>query len=153
MARIEQIEIEAAVNGSIPVLPGAAAALAALPPGRAAIVTSCTTPLAAARIGATDLTSPAVTVTADQLARGKPDPEGFLRASAALGFDPRSCLVVEDAPAGLAAGRAAGCALLGLTTTTEPGELLSADAVVGTLAEVTFVAGPDGVRVHPNADR
>ena len=145
MARIEQIEVSAASDG-IPVLPGAARALSAIAPERAAIVTSCTAPLAEARIRAAQLRPPAVVVTADQLGRGKPDPEGFLRAASALGVDPSQCLVVEDAPAGLAAGRAAGCSLLALTTTTVAAEL-SADAFVSSLDEVDFVSSADGVRV------
>lgn len=145
LAEIEAMEV-ADADGII-VLPGALAALAALPAGRAAIATSCTLPLARARIAATALPAPAVVVTADAVAVGKPDPAPYLLAAQRLGADPARCLVVEDAPAGLVAGHAAGCATLALTTTHAPGELV-ADLVVGTLAEVRFDAGADGIRLR-----
>lgn len=143
-ARITELEL-LDVRG-ITVLPGAAEALLALPAGRAAIVTSCTSPLAAARVGATRLEAPDVLVTADDVERGKPDPEPYLLGASRLGVAPDECLVVEDAPSGLAAARAAGMATLAVTTTTAR-ELLAADAVVGTLADVLLTAGPDGVGV------
>jgi sugar-phosphatase len=89
-------------------LPGAAELLAALPEHRWAIVTACTTPLALARLAAAGLPVPRVLVTAEQLAAGKPSPEGYLKAAAALGAPPDRCVVVEDAPAGVAAAGAAG---------------------------------------------
>jgi mannitol-1-/sugar-/sorbitol-6-phosphatase len=82
-----------------------------------AIVTSCTIPLATARLRAADLPIPDVLVTADRLARGKPDPEGYLLAARELGADPSDCVVLEDAPAGVDAGRAAGMHVVGITTT------------------------------------
>jgi sugar-phosphatase len=145
LAEIEAMEVADA--DGIVVLPGALEALAALPPGRAAIVTSCTLPLARARIVATALPAPAVVVTADAVPVGKPDPAPYLLAARRLGVDPARCLVVEDAPAGLVAGRAAGCATLALTTTHAPGQLV-ADLVVGTLAEVRFGAVADGIRLR-----
>jgi sugar-phosphatase len=64
-----------------------------------------------------------VLVTADRLSRGKPDPEGYLLAARELGVDPADCVVFEDAPAGVQAGRAAGCHVVGITTTHDPAEL------------------------------
>jgi sugar-phosphatase len=145
-AEIETMEVADA--DGIVVLPGALDALRALPHRRSAIVTSCTQPLALARIAATGLPAPAVVVTASDVAVGKPDPAPFVLAAARLGVDPARCLVVEDAPAGLAAGRAAGCATLALSTTHRAVDLV-ADAVVGTLADVTFAADDTGVRVLP----
>jgi mannitol-1-/sugar-/sorbitol-6-phosphatase len=147
--RIEEIEI-ADVEGIL-VLPGAAEALAALPAGRAAIVTSCTAPLAAARIGATGLQAPAVIVTADQVPVGKPDPAPYLLAAQKLGVDPADCLVVEDAPAGLASGRAAGCFRLAVSTT-HPAHELEADAIVANLAAVRFVSAAGEVGQDSAAD-
>jgi mannitol-1-/sugar-/sorbitol-6-phosphatase len=144
--RIEEIEL-ADVEGIL-LLPGAAEALAALPSGRAAIVTSCTWALATARIAATRLLAPAVVVTADQVRLGKPDPAPYLLAAEKLGVEAADCLVVEDAPAGLAAGRAAGAFRLALSTTHTP-DALEADAVVTDLDSVRFVAGPDGIRIRP----
>jgi sugar-phosphatase len=145
LARIEAVEVDDAGSGIV-ALPGAVAALAALPAGRAAVVTSCTEPLAHARIATSGLAAPAVVVTASDVRVGKPDPEPFLLGAHRLGVDPARCLVVEDAPAGLASGRAAGCRTLAVTTT-HAADDLDADVVVGTLADVTFVAGPEGIRV------
>jgi sugar-phosphatase len=145
LARIEELEVADAAGG-IDVLAGAAAALAALPAGRVAIVTSCTAPLAVARLAASRLAAPAVVVTASDVAVGKPDPQPYLLGARRLGADPARCLVVEDAPAGLDSGRAAGCATLAVVTTHAAADL-AADVVVGTLADVRFVAGHDGVRV------
>lgn len=151
LAEIEAMEV-ADVEGIL-VLPGALDALAALPPGRSAIVTSCTLPLALARIAATGLPAPAVVVTAADVRIGKPDPAPYLVAAARLGVDPARCLVVEDAPAGLESGRAAGCATLAVSTTYPAGHL-DADVVVGTLADVGFGSDDRGVRVqvHRGAD-
>lgn len=143
------VEIEAMEVGDaegILILPGAVAALTALPAGRCAIATSCTRPLAVVRIAATGLPAPAVVVTASDVVIGKPDPAPYLLAAARLGVDPAHCLVVEDAPAGLAAGRAAGCATLAVTTT-HPADVLDADLVVADLGRVRFTAGSAGVRV------
>jgi mannitol-1-/sugar-/sorbitol-6-phosphatase len=111
-----------------------------------AIATSCTRPLAVARITATGLPAPRVVVTASDVRQGKPHPDPFLLAAQRLGVDPRDCLVVEDAPGGLEAARAAGCATLAVTTTTAPADLI-ADAVIGTLAEVRFGVVDGRVRV------
>jgi mannitol-1-/sugar-/sorbitol-6-phosphatase len=144
IARINALEI-ADVDG-ITVLPGAAEAVAALPEARRAIVTSCTRPLAAARIEAAGLLAPSVVVTADDVPTGKPDPAPYLLGARRLGVDPADCLVVEDAPSGLISARTAGAATLAVTTTT-PADQLDADAVVGTLAGIRFAADADGVRV------
>ena len=135
--RIEAIEI--ADTEGITVLPGTLDALAVLTgdPDLCAIATSCTRPLADVRLVATDLPAPRVVVTASDVAQGKPHPDPFLLAAARLGVDPADCLVVEDAPGGLEAARAAGCSTLAVTTTTDAADLL-ADAVVGTLADVRF---------------
>jgi mannitol-1-/sugar-/sorbitol-6-phosphatase len=107
--------------GDIVALPGAHELFAA--PGPVAVVTSCTDALAKARLGAAGLPVPAVLVTPERLSRGKPDPEGYLLAARDLGFDPADCVVFEDAPAGVDAGRAAGMRVVGITTTHDPAEL------------------------------
>jgi mannitol-1-/sugar-/sorbitol-6-phosphatase len=104
-------------------------------------------PLAKARIAASRLVPPSVLVTADDVARGKPAPDPYLQAARRLGVDPTSCLVVEDAPAGLESARVAGCATLAVTTTTSPEDLI-ADAVVKDLSEVRFKATPAGIQVE-----
>jgi sugar-phosphatase len=88
-----------------------------------AVVTSCTVPLATARLAAVGLPVPEVLVTPERLSRGKPDPEGYLLAASALGVPPARCVVLEDAPAGVDAGRAAGMHVVGITTTHAADEL------------------------------
>ncbi|SDP51249.1 sugar-phosphatase [Pedococcus dokdonensis] len=149
--RIEAIEV--ADTDGIEVLPGTLDALAALTGDveLCAIATSCTRPLADARLAATALPAPRVVVTASDVAQGKPHPDPFLLAATGLGVDSRDCLVVEDAPGGLEAARAAGCATLAVTTTTAPADLV-ADAVVRNLADVRFSVVDGRVRVAPAAD-
>ena len=152
--RIEAIEI--ADTEGIAILPGALDALNTLGAAGtdgsdlAAIATSCTRPLADARLAATGLPAPAVVVTASDVAQGKPHPDPFLLAAARLGVDPADCLVVEDAPGGLEAARAAGCATLAVSTTTAVADLI-ADAVVGTLGDVRFSVVAGRVRVTAEA--
>ena len=146
IARINELEL--ADMDDIVVLPGAAEALASLVGAKNAIATSCTIPLAQARIRAAGLVPPSVLITADDVVRGKPDPDPFLKAAERLDADPSRCLVVEDAPKGLEAAHAAGCFTLAVVTTT-PREALHADAIVDDLAAVEFLPGPDGIRVRP----
>ena len=126
-AEIERIDaLHAATGGDA--LPGAADLLSNIPPGRLAVVTSCSPPLAAARLSAANLPTPEVLITSDMTPRGKPFPDPYLAGAAALRADPSECLVIEDAPAGVDAARAAGMAVWAVTTTHSAGEL-AADAV------------------------
>lgn len=128
-------------------LPGAVDALAAVG-DRAAIVTSAGRELALLRLASAGLTAPGAVVTADDITRGKPDPEPYLIGARRLGVDPARCLVVEDAPAGLEAGRAAGAATLAVVTTNSREDLEGlADLVVPDLAQVRFEVVDGGVRV------
>ncbi|WP_217999726.1 HAD-IA family hydrolase [Curtobacterium ammoniigenes] len=112
-ARIDALELASA--GSTTALPGALALLTAIPCDRWAVVTSGTRPLATARLRAAHLPEPAILVTADDVDRGKPAPDGYLRAAAELGADAAHAVVVEDAQAGVRAARAAGVsAVLGI---------------------------------------
>jgi mannitol-1-/sugar-/sorbitol-6-phosphatase len=123
-------------------LPGARELFAGSDP--VAIVTSCTVPLATARLRAAGLAMPAVLVTPERLSRGKPDPEGYLLAARELGAAPADCVVLEDAPAGIQAGRAAGMHVVGITTTHDPAELEAhelAPSVAAWLASRNGAAG------------
>ena len=75
-------------------------------------------------------------ITSDRTPRGKPHPDPYLAAAAALGADPADCVVIEDAPAGIAAARAAGMTVWAVATTHRPDELAGADCVVADLDEV-----------------
>lgn len=118
---VERREI-ADVEGVIP-LPGAMGLLQALPPQRWAIVTSCTRPLAGVRIGAAGLPKPRHLVTSTDVSHGKPDPAPYLKGAQFLGVPASECIVIEDAPAGIRAGKAAGARVLALRTTAADAEL------------------------------
>lgn len=141
LAHVTDLEVADAV-GLRPIR-GAADFFASVPPERRAIVTSGSVPIATARLAAAGYDRPAVFVTVDDVVNGKPDPEPFLLAAERLGVDPARCLVVEDAPAGIAAARAAGCAVIALTGTTAEEEL-TADLVVDGLDAVRLELTPAG---------
>ncbi|MDI3386812.1 HAD-IA family hydrolase [Streptomyces sp. B-S-A8] len=144
LQRIEQLEVED-VAGGVVLLPGTKELLSSLPRECWAVVTSATRPLAEARLREVGVDFPAL-VAADDITRGKPDPEPFLLAAAKLGVDPARCVVFEDAPAGLRSGRAAGMTTVALTTTHTADEL-SADAVVPDLSAVSAQAIEGGVEI------
>jgi sugar-phosphatase len=127
-------EAEIADTAGVVALPGAAQLLSGDRP--LAIVTSCSTALATTRLRAAGLEIPEVLVSSDGLERGKPDPACFLIAARRLGFDPARCVVIEDAPAGIRAGRAAGASVIALRTTHGDDELGDADAIVDDIAEL-----------------
>ncbi|MDQ0278627.1 HAD superfamily hydrolase (TIGR01509 family) [Arthrobacter silviterrae] len=135
--------LETADTDGILCKPGAAELLASLPDGSWTIVTSCTRGLAEARLAAAGIAVPAHMVTADQVANGKPHPEPFLLGAARLGSDIAQCLVVEDAPAGLASGTAAGAMTLAVAGTTDAADL-TAHYVVDSLAGVAAAVLPNG---------
>jgi sugar-phosphatase len=118
---VERREI-ADLEGVIP-LPGALQLLLALPSDRWAIVTSCTRELAGVRIAAAGLPNPKHLVTATDVKHGKPDPEPYLKGAQILGVPAGDCIVIEDAPAGVRAGRAAGARVIAVRTTAKDAEL------------------------------
>ena len=141
--RLFMIESESTDTEGVVAQPSAARVLAALPPDRVAIVTSCGTRLASARIAAAGLPTPGVVVTADDVTVGKPDPAPYLMGAKLLGFPAQRCLVVEDAPAGVASAKAAGSPVIGVLTT-HP----ALDApTVRTLGEIAFAPVTDGIEV------
>lgn len=101
--------------GGIEAVAGAARFLAGLPADRWAVVTSAPRRLALRRIEAAGLPAPPLLVTAEDVERGKPAPDCFLLAARRLAAEPGRCLVFEDAPAGIAAAEAAGCAVVVVT--------------------------------------
>jgi HAD superfamily hydrolase (TIGR01509 family) len=123
-ARIEQEEVERA--GALRALPGARELVELVPADRFAIVTSGSRRLALARLEAAGIPVPHVLVTSDQVETGKPDPDGYLQAAAALGVDPADAVVLEDAPAGVEAGLAAGMTVVAVLTTSGEASLRAA---------------------------
>ncbi|MGY1602266.1 HAD-IA family hydrolase [Geodermatophilus sp. SYSU D00815] len=113
LADIDRFELEDA--SSVTACPGAAELLAELGEDEPwAVVTSGSRELLTARLAAAGLPLPPVLVTAEDVRRGKPDPAGYLIAASALGLPPEDCAVLEDSGAGIAAGRAAGAAVVGV---------------------------------------
>ncbi len=127
------LDAEVSDTRGVLALPGATAVLA-LPV--VAIATSCTLPLAHARLAAAGLAVPDVLVSSDQVAHGKPAPDAYLLAAERLGVDPGACLVLEDAPSGIASGRAAGMTVWAVTTTHAPGALGDAHRIARRLPEL-----------------
>lgn len=141
VAWVERGEIED-VEGVAPIA-GAVDFVTRLPPDRWAVVTSASVPLARARLKAAGVTPPAVLITAEDVERGKPDPAGYLKAAATLGFDISECLVFEDAEAGVQAGEAAGADVVVVTAAwTHP--LETDHPTLADYADVTLEVGSDG---------
>ena len=123
---VERSEMED-LDGVV-LLPGARQLLESLPSDRWTIATSCTRPLAEVRLRAAGLPIPKTMITASDVKIGKPHPEPYLKAAAILNCAASDCLVVEDAPAGVRSGRAAGCRVIAFPTTMERSELENAGA-------------------------
>ena len=110
IAREEEADVEGIVA-----LPGALELVKSLPTDRWAIVTSANRELALRRLEAAGLPIPDVFITAERVSKGKPDPEGYQKAAELLGVKSQDCIVFEDAPAGLEAGRRAGGDVVAIT--------------------------------------
>jgi mannitol-1-/sugar-/sorbitol-6-phosphatase len=118
---------------------GARELLERLPPSGWGVVTSGIRSVAEFRLRYTRLPLPTVMVCADEITRGKPDPEGYLTAAARLGRAAADCVVIEDTPAGIESARAAGMRVVAITTTYPLERLTGADAVVERLTDLTVV--------------
>jgi mannitol-1-/sugar-/sorbitol-6-phosphatase len=148
-AVLERMEIEDIED--VVALPGAAELLHALPADKWTVVTSCTRALALVRLRAAGLPIPAQMVTSNDIVNGKPSPEPYLQGAELLGLTAADCVVIEDAPAGVRSGKAAGARVIALQTT-ERDSLLreaGADWIVNTCASVSVAgAARDGNITH-----
>jgi sugar-phosphatase len=144
---VERREI-ADLDGVV-LLPGARELLNILPPERWTIATSCTRPLAEVRLRAAGLPIPNTMITSSDVKIGKPDPEPYLKAAAKLGFAASDCVVVEDVPAGIRAGKAAGAGVIALLTTMARCELEDAGAgwIVKNCADIVASNNGDGLQL------
>ena len=136
------VEVEALVGelGGQPIL-GAQELTSLLPKGGWALVTSSSRFLAESRFKPPmSLPRPEVLVTAEDVQVGKPDPAGYLLAAERLGVPPASCLVIEDAPAGVSAGKRAGMLVAGVSTTHKAEQLVGADFVVADPTRIRVLA-------------
>lgn len=133
---VERREIED-LRGVVP-LPGVLDLLASIPENRWTIVTSCTRVLAEVRIKHAGLPVPKMFITSTDIIHGKPDPEPYLKAAALLGFCPSDCVVLEDAPAGIRSGKAAGAKVIAFRTTAAEPALreAGADRIVNNCADL-----------------
>lgn len=146
---VELEHIEASDTDGVQPMPGALALLARLDELNIpwAIVTSGTVPIAHARHSAGQLPQPKVFITAEQVARGKPQPDAYLLGASCLGLAPQDCVVVEDAPAGLQSGLAAGCQVIAVNVPGDTLELEQVDLVLASLTQLQVVPGANGFQV------
>ena len=147
-AKIEHSEMND-MEGMV-ALPGAVELLSVLPEDRWGVVTSGTRPLASKRLHTAGLPVPKHFVTASDIRKGKPDPEPYLIGVENLGLPAKDCVVVEDAPAGVQSGRAAGARVLALRTTAGDEELKAAGAnwIVDDLSRVSVATlNGDGLEI------
>jgi sugar-phosphatase len=144
---VERREMED-LNGVV-LLPGARQLLNILPPERWNIATSCTRPLAEVRLRAAGLPIPKTMITASDVKIGKPDPEPYLKAAAKLGFAASDCIVVEDAPAGVRAGKAAGARVIAFLTNMIRRDLedAGADWIVENCADIAARYDDNGLQL------
>jgi len=143
---IEDMEVED--NEGLTVLPGVLNLLAALPANRWTVVTSATERLARVRMATAGIPVPEKLLTADKVKRGKPDPEPFLAGAALLGFAPADCVVFEDSPSGVAAGRAAGCTVVATTFSHSAESLGSAHYLVRDLTGIRIESAGDEIVIQ-----
>lgn len=127
---------EVADMRDVSAFPGAMELLNRLNGAKWAIVTSGSDRVANARIRHVALPAPPVLVTASHIERGKPAPDAFLLAARHLGVERQDCIVVEDAPVGIAAGKAAGMQVVAVASTHPAAKLRQADAVISGLADL-----------------
>ena len=116
--------------------PGASRLLQAIPTEAWAIVTSGNIPIATSRLAHVGLPIPEVLITTEAVSHYKPHPEGYLKAAQRLGIAPEDCVVIEDAPVGIQAAKAAGMRSIAVATTYAASEL-SADWCISSLESLT----------------
>ena len=143
-AEVKRIEKrEAEDHEGVAVMPGAAELIKAIPEDRWCVVTSGTRYLATSRLKLGNLPTPRVLVSADDVTKGKPDPEPYLMGAKLLGMNPTKCLVIEDAPAGIRAAHAGGMKAIAITSTYPASALQEADTVIQKLTQIK-VKSPAG---------
>lgn len=143
---IEDLEIDDVSD--LKVLPGVRELLATLPPERWSIVTSATRRLLLGRLKAAELPLPQHIIAGDEVVHGKPHPEPYMTGAKLLGFEPAECIVFEDAPAGVGAGVAAGCRVLGVLGTHEAAQLTACTWIVPSLAGVVARIFTEGIELE-----
>ncbi len=128
--------------------PSAVDLLGALSPHQWAIVTSGTKRVAEARMRHVGLPTPEVFITADDVKSGKPAPDGYLLAAARLHMKPSDCVVIEDAPAGIQAGKSAGMKVIAVASTLSRDVLSQADIAVRHLSEIRLLSTAAEIQIR-----
>lgn len=143
---VELEQVEATDTTGIVAMPGAQALLTRLDELEIpwAIVTSGTVPIAHARHSAAGLSVPREFITAEQVARGKPHPDAYLLGAERLGLSPAECVVVEDAPAGVLSGLAAGCKVIAVKAPADTPRLDEVDVALSSLEQLQISRTADG---------
>jgi sugar-phosphatase len=150
-AEVEKLEkMEAEDQEGVVVMPGATELLESIPGNRWCVVTSGTRYLATCRLKHANLLIPRVMVSADDVSKGKPDPEPYLTGARLLGMNSSDCLVIEDAPAGIQAAHAGKMKVIAITST-YPAPALEADGVVQRLAQIK-VSGQGSLSLTVNVE-
>ncbi|KAM3586882.1 hypothetical protein VKS41_001934 [Umbelopsis sp. WA50703] len=134
------------VSEGVSILPGVTSLLASIPHDKYGICTSAKSYMAEARLKQCDMDIPKALVTADRVAHGKPDPEGYIKTGEMLGYSGADCVVVEDAPAGVKAAKKAGMHAIGCLTTHTLEQLrkAGADYIVNDLGDLQVQVLGDG---------
>lgn len=133
MEQVESTDMEGIID-----LPGARALLMRLNELNVpwAIVTSGSAPVAKARVNAGNLPVPEIFITAEQVKHGKPEPDAYLLGAERLGFKPEECIVIEDAPAGIASALAAGCQVIAVNPPENTPKLSQVDKILKSLEQI-----------------
>ncbi len=142
----EMAALEEADTSEVVAVPGASDSVVAAQDGAWAVVTSANRRLAEIRLSVAGLPAPPVLVCAEDIERGKPDPEGFLKAAKRMNVAPSDCLVFEDTAAGVAAAVSAGMRAVGLLTTV-PRAHLGCDLVIEDFRQVHVRHNGDGFEI------
>lgn len=141
--RMEEFDAEDTLG--LTLYPGVRDLLAELAPTQWSIVTSASERVMRHRLGVLGVSLPLHVVTADDVNFGKPNPEPYQLGAVQLGVKPSDCLVIEDAPSGIRAGKSAGSPVLAVASSHTPQELHEADWVINSLGDLKLKSGEDGL--------
>lgn len=145
---LEQVEAED--TDGVHALPGALALLERINALGIpwAIVTSGSVPVANARRLAGGVPLPEVFITSERVKQGKPQPDAYLLGAQGLGLAPQDCVVVEDAPAGILSGLAAGCQVIAVNAPADSPKLDQVDLILSSLEQIKIAKSEQGVVIE-----